>query len=89
MSNGDTWNMQDQRPPEKFWEDFGNFIKATLPYEDSDEYWAKLIRWADILQRRYHGNTLTGILIVDYLDLLDIWVKSDPKFPEYTGREIA
>mgnify|MGYP002519431322 CR=1 FL=1 len=31
------------RPPERFWVDYGNFVMATYLYNDSDEYWQTLM----------------------------------------------
>ena len=90
MSNKDAWKVPEgSRPPEEFWKDFGNFVMATYVYNDSDEYWQTLMRWADILQRRYHGHEMTGKIIMDYLDSQSAKMKADPDFPEYKRREIA
>ena len=90
MSNKDAWKVPEgSRPPEEFWKDFGNFVMATYVYNDSDEYWQTLMRWADILQRRYHGHKMTGDIIMDYLDSQSAKMKADPGVPEYKRREIA
>ena len=90
MSNKDAWKVPEgSRPPEEFWKDFGNFVMATYVYNDSDEYWQTLMRWADILQRRYGGHEMTGKIIMDYLDSQMAKMKADPEFPEYKRREIA
>ena len=86
----DAWKVPEaNRPPEQFWTDFGNFVMATYIYDDSDEYWQTLMRWADILQRRYHGHEMTGNIIMDYLDNQMAKMKADPGFPEYKREEIA
>ena len=63
--------------------------KTTYVYNDSDEYWQTLMRWADILQRRYHGHEMTGKIIMDYLDSQSAKMKADSGFLEYKRREIA
>ena len=55
------------RPPEKFWTDFGNFVMATYNYTDTDDYWETLIRWADILLNRYN-NPAANKVVFDYLN---------------------
>ena len=89
MSKQEKWRLPaDARPPEQFWKDFGNFIMASYQYDDTDEYWETLIRWADILQRRYHGNEITGKVILDYVDSQERKLQADPDYPGYK-REIA
>ena len=89
MSKKDEWKVPEgKRPPEQFWIDFGNYVMATYVYNDSDEYWQTLIRWADILQRRYGGDEITGKIILDYVDGQERKLRADPSYPEY-GREIA
>lgn len=86
----DAWKVPEgSRPPEEFWKDFGNFVMATYVYNDSDEYWQTLMRWADILQRRYHGHEMTGKIIMDYLDSQMAKMKKAPEFPEYKRQSIA
>ena len=90
MNNKEAWKVPEaNRPPEQFWKDFGNFMMATYRYDDSDEYWQTLMRWADILQRRYHGHEMTGKIIMDYLDSQMAKTKADPGPPEYQRQEIA
>lgn len=90
MSNKEAWKVPEgSRPPEEFWKDFGNFVMATYVYNDSDEYWQTLMRWADILQRRYHGHEMTGKIILDYVDGRMARMKAAPEFPEYKRRGIA
>ena len=90
MSNREAWRVPDpDRPPEQFWIDFGNFVMATMNYDDSDEYWQTLIKWSDILQRRYGGHEMTGKIILDYVDGRMARMKADPEFPEYKRMEIA
>ena len=90
MIDNSGWKIPEaDRPPEQFWKDFGNFMMATYRYDDSDEYWQTLMRWADILQRRYGGHEMTGKIIMDYLDSQMAKMKADPGFPEYKRREIA
>ena len=90
MSNKDAWKVPEaDRPSAQFWTDFGNFMMATYQYNDSDEYWRTLMRWADILQRRYHGHEMTGKIIMDYLDSQMAKMKKAPEFPEYKRQEIA
>lgn len=55
------------RPPEKFWTDFGNFVMATYNYTDTDDYWETLIRWADILLNRFN-NPAANKVVFDYLN---------------------
>ena len=55
------------RPPEKFWTDFGNFVMATYNYADTDDYWETLIRWADILLNRFN-NPAANKVVFDYLN---------------------
>lgn len=90
MSDKNAWRVPDpDRPPEQFWIDYGNFVMATYVYDDSDEYWQTLIRWADILQRRYGGQEMIGKIILDYVDGRMARMKADPEFPEYKRQEIA
>ena len=90
MIDKNAWKVpEDSRPPEQFWKDFGNFVMATYVYDDSDEYWQTLIRWSDILQRRYGGHDMTGKIILDYVDSQSVKMKADPEFPEYKREEIA
>lgn len=65
----DAWKVPEaDRPPVEFWKDFGNFMMATYAYDDSDEYVETLMHWADVLQKRYGGQAMTGKVIMDYLD---------------------
>lgn len=90
MSNKDAWKVsEDNRPPTQFWIDFGNYVMATYVYDDSDEYWETLMRWSDILQRRYGGHEVVGKIIMDYVDSQSVKMKADPEFPEYKRRGIA
>ena len=63
------WRVPDaDRPPEQFWIDFGNFVMASMQQDDTDHYWETLIRWADVLSKRYPKNDVVAYLIIDYLD---------------------
>lgn len=69
MSSKTAWAVPDpERPPAQFWTDFGNFVMASMQQEDTDHYWETLIRWANILGKRYPKNDVVAHLIVDYLD---------------------
>ena len=65
----ESWKVPDaDRPPEQFWIDFGNFVMASMQQDDTDHYWETLIRWADVLGKRYPKNDVVAHLIIDYLD---------------------
>lgn len=86
----DDWRIPDnERPPAQFWQDFGLLVMASMRYDNSDEYWRTLLRWADILQRKYHGHQISGQVILDYIDSQMAKMKADPDVPEYEGRRIC
>ena len=70
-ASGNAWTLTGERPPAQAWVDFGNFICATYAFPDdaSDDDWAKLIKWADILMRRYNNRVL-NLAVRGHLDLL-------------------
>lgn len=69
MINNDAWKVPEaNRPPAQFWVDFGNYVMATYVYDDSDEYTETLMKWSNILQKRYGGDEMTGKIIMDYVD---------------------
>lgn len=57
----------EDRPPQQFWIDFGNFVGASFQQEDDDGYWQTLIKWAGILMDRYN-NHVANMIVRDYLD---------------------
>lgn len=84
MSTRETWRVPDQdRPPEQFWVDFGNFVMASMRQKDSDDYWKTLVKWADVLGKRYPNNDVVANLIIDYLDGQDKRSKNmaEPELP--------
>lgn len=67
MSKTEWMAKQEERPPEKFWTDFGNMVAASIHYEDTDEYLETLVKWCDVLGRRY-DNKIAHFVILDYYD---------------------
>ena len=63
------WRIpDDERPPERFWMEFGRFVMATMKNDGSDDYRRTLVEWSDLLQKRYQGHEITGRVILDYMD---------------------
>lgn len=86
----DAWRIPDnERPPERFWQDFGLLVLATLRCDASEEYRETLVRWADILQRRYHGHKITGQIILDYLDVQMAKMEEAPDVTERKERKVC
>lgn len=78
--NKAAWRVPDnERPPERFWLEFGKLVMATLRGDDSEEYLKTLIEWADFLQRRYGGHEITGRVILDYLDAQMARLQEEPE----------
>lgn len=69
MSSRDSWKVpQEERPPEQFWKDYGNFMMASYRFDSADDhYWETLINWANILMNRYN-NHIVNLVVMDYID---------------------
>ena len=90
MNSKTAWAVPDpDRPPEQFWIDFGNFVMATMNYDDSDDYWKTLIKWSDILGKRYNSDPIACHMIYEYIKSQELLLKLDERFPEYKRTEIA
>jgi len=69
-SKADSWKaLPQQAPPEKFWTDFSKFVLASYNFDrsdnqaDHDHYWDTLIKWADVLMKRYNNELVTRVVI--------------------------
>ena len=86
----DAWRIPDnERPPARFWQDFGLLVMASMRGDNSDEYRETLWSWANILQRRYHGHKITGQIILDYLDVQLARIEAAPDVTERKGRKVC
>jgi len=68
------WKVSaEEMPPEKFWTDFSNFVKASFNYEQEEEgerhdhYWQTLVHWSEVLMNRYN-NKIANMVVMGYLD---------------------
>jgi len=51
-----------------FMTDFWKMIKSSHEYRDDDQYWQDLMRYADLLCKKYDGHKLVKVLLLAYLD---------------------
>lgn len=63
-------NLEELKKINGFLNDFWRMIKSSydLPTGDADQYWQDLMRYADLLCKKYDDHKLVKKLLMAYLD---------------------
>ena len=70
------WEISEEHKKQmsSFMTDFWNLVKATyeMPSDEkkeaSDHYWHTLVKWSNILSKKYAGDPVINGIIIGYLD---------------------
>ena len=70
------WEITEEHKQQMsgFMTDFWKMVKASYEApseenkEDHDHYWVTIVKWADALSKKYHGNQMINGIILGYLD---------------------